>query len=109
MPMRPCLDCGRLSSGSRCAEHQRAKDRVVLAGKRGRRPRVSSEDARRAKAVAAHRRQHGDWCPGWGGREGHATPDLTADHPHAVGAGGGEGQALSVLCRSCNSSKSDRE
>lgn len=104
MVRRPCLDCGRIGEGSRCTVHQRAKDTVVLAGKRARRPRLAGEDARRARAVAQHRRVAGNWCPGWG-RDPHLSDDLTADHPLAVGAGGSERQALTVLCRQCNGRK----
>lgn len=107
MPMRPCLDCGELCRGTRCLTHQRAKDRVTLRAKRERRPRIASEDDRRAAAVAEHRRVHGDWCPGWQ-CEPHPSTDLTADHPVAVGAGGDEGQTLAVLCRSCNGAKGAR-
>lgn len=42
-------------------------------------------------------------------REPHPSSDLTADHPHAVGAGGDERQTLTVLCRSCNGAKAARE
>ena len=107
---RPCLGvdgyCGRLTDdpSSRCSEHRRVKDRAKLVAKRARRPRIASEDARRAAAVAAHRSTHGDWCPGWG-RDAHPCKDLTADHPVAVAAGGSEHQALAVLCRSCNAAK----
>jgi 5-methylcytosine-specific restriction protein A len=114
MTKRPCLglpgkECGRLTEhpSSRCPEHRRAKDRDKLADKRRRRPRIASEDLRRARVVAAHRATVGDWCPGWG-RDPHPNNDLTADHPVAVAAGGAEGQALDVLCRSCNGAKGAR-
>jgi len=107
MPLRLCLDCGTLTQATRCPTHQRVKDRATLKAKRQRRPRVAREDDRRAAAVVAHKRVHGDWCPGWQ-REPHPSSDLTADHPVAVGAGGDEGQALAVLCRSCNGAKGAR-
>lgn len=108
MPLRPCLDCGSLNVGNRCPTCQAGRDRAKLRAKRERRPRIRSEDTRRAQAVAQHRQAHGDWCPGWQ-RPAHQATDLTADHPHAVAAGGDERQALAVLCRSCNSAKGNRE
>jgi hypothetical protein len=105
MPKRPCLDCGRIVEGNRCPEHQRAKDRTTLRGKRQRRPHASkAEERRRAAVVAAHRREHGDWCPGWQ-CEPHLSSDLTADHVVGVGAGGAEHGELAVLCRVCNGAK----
>jgi hypothetical protein len=107
MPKRPCLDCGRLSEGTRCPDHQRAKDRVTLQSKRTRRPRISrAEEARRAAAVRAWRTRHGDVCPGWR-CDPHPSSDLTADHVVAVGAGGSEQGELAVLCRACNGAKAD--
>lgn len=105
MPLRPCLDCGRLSAGPRCPEHQRARDRVTTRLKRQRRPYTPAEQRRRAAVVGAWRRLYGDWCPGWQ-REAHAASDLTADHFEAVANGGEEGGPLGVLCRSCNGRKS---
>lgn len=105
MPLRPCLDCGALTPGPRCPGHARAKQRATTASKREVRPYTAAERKRRAEAVATHRSQHGDWCPGYM-RDPHPSADLTADHPHAVARGGDEAQALAVLCRSCNSAKS---
>lgn len=108
MVRKPCLDCGKPSEGTRCPDCQRPVDRSKLRSKRTRRPQVHGETERRAAVVAAHRRTHGAWCPGWG-RPPHESDDLTADHPHAVGAGGDERQELTVLCRSCNGAKGARE
>ena len=104
---RPCLECGALTEGSRCPEHRRERDRIQLASKRERRPRISSEDRRRAEAVREWRAEHGDWCPGWQ-RPPHPATDLTADHLVSFAVSGDEHGELVVLCRSCNSSKSDR-
>lgn len=107
MPTRPCLDCGRLSSGSRCPDHARVIARRTTRAKRQRRPYTAAERDRRAAAVAAHRATYGDWCPGWR-RPAHYATDLTADHVVAVAAGGREDGALGVLCRPCNGAKRDR-
>lgn len=96
MPMRPCLTCGRLSPASRCPKHNRLHPTNVN--------RNWAERQRRARAVAEHRTQHGDWCPGWH-RPAHPSSDLTADHITPVAAGGHPHGPLQVLCRSCNSSK----
>lgn len=104
MAMRPCLDCGRLSQGTRCPAHRN----TIQQAKRRRRPRITwTEQQRRAKAVATHRARYGDWCPGWQCPP-HASPDLTADHVTAVAAGGDEHGELQVLCRACNGRKQDR-
>lgn len=102
MARRLCLDCGTRADGTRCAACRRPKDRAILQAKRQRRPRPGhAEDRRRAAAVAEHRQEHGDWCPGWQ-REPHSATDLTADHTEAVAAGGAESGDLQVLA-SCNS------
>lgn len=107
MPLKPCLDCGALSPNSRCPAHTRAQTQRYDQAKRIRRPHTHAEDVRRAKAVAEHRAQFGDWCPGYN-RPPHLSTDLTADHPIAVARGGAEDQPLTVLCRPCNSSKQHR-
>lgn len=105
MPGRPCLDCGAISDQSRCPTHRQAVERA-------RKPRptnLTRDDAerkRRAAAVAQHRAQHGDWCPGYG-IPPHPSADLTADHVVAVAQGGPPDGPLQVLCRPCNGRKSD--
>lgn len=112
MPLRPCLDCSKPTQGNRCPPHQAQYNTLVNARRAPnsvRRPDYgSAERTRRAAAVAAHRARHGDWCPGWGKRAAHqvvAPNILTADHIDAVGAGGAEGGAYIVRCRSCNSAR----
>lgn len=46
-------------------------------------------------------------CPGYL-RNPHPSRDLTIDHRRPRVKGGGEGANLRVLCRSCNSSKRQR-
>ncbi|HEX2298333.1 MAG TPA: HNH endonuclease [Pseudonocardiaceae bacterium] len=104
---RPCLDCGRLSHGSRCPRCAQLVERKRTTGKRQRRPYTAAERTRRAAAVAEHRALYGDRCPGWRRPEHYAT-DLTADHVIPVAAGGAEDGQLSVLCRSCNGAKQHR-
>lgn len=113
MPLRICLGlrgqppCGELTTGSRCPEHQRRLNTLTTRAKRRRRPYDGAERDRRAAAVAEHIALHGYWCPGWNVPE-HQSADLTADHVHAVAAGGREDGPLAVLCRTCNGRKGAR-
>jgi len=101
---RPCAACGRLAWGLLCracrsAAHPAAPRRRALSGD-------WAERKRRAAAVAAHRREYGDVCPGWG-RPAHPATNLAADHIEEVHAGGDEHGPLQILCGSCNSAKSN--
>lgn len=104
MPLRPCLDCSRLSSRSRCPACERAKGRA----KRVQRPYPHAERVRRAATVQAWRDVNGELCPGWQVPPHPTYPGnpLTADHPVEFALSNDEAQSLSVLCRSCNSRKS---
>jgi len=105
--LKPCAQpgCPELQYESRCSEHRRVTERyrrqtgTNRAGPRDR--------ARRAAAVATHREQYGDWCPGFE-REPHPSTDLTADHIDEVAFGGDDHGALQVLCRGCNGRKAVR-
>lgn len=105
---RPCLVCGTLTRNpSRCdvdqARWEAARD--AARGSATARGYGSQYQRAAAQVLAAHRAEHGDWCPGWR-RAGHWTEDLTADHIIPVSQGGGPGAAnLRVLCRSCNSAR----
>jgi 5-methylcytosine-specific restriction protein A len=93
MVRRPCLDCGTLTNGTtRCDPCTRATRRARgSATARG----YNAAWARHAKAtIAAHRRRHGDTCPGWD-RPAHpiAPADWVCDHD------------IGPLCRSCNGTK----
>lgn len=93
MALKPCLDCGTLSQGSRCPDHARARDRIRVA----RRGRIYKGDWQ-----ARARQQVSDepWCA-WCG----ASTDLVADHVVA----GDPASPTQTLCRSCNSIKANRE
>jgi hypothetical protein len=111
MPIqRRCPVCKLLCDGPRCPTHLTEYERDRTRRKRERRPYTRAEQTRRAESVSAHVAEHGWLCPGWR-RPAHwvAEGDLTADHPHAVAAGGREDQQHAVMCRSCNSSKRDSE
>lgn len=69
--------------------------------------RTWTERKRRTAAVDAHRKQHGNWCPGYQ-VPAHEAHDLTADHVTSVAQGGKASGPLQVLCRACNSSKGAR-
>lgn len=105
---RPCLVCGTLTRNpSRCDTHQaqwqQQQDRA-----RGSAHQRGYDQAWRttaARAVAQHRAQWGDWCPGWK-IEPHPSKDLTADHIQPKALGGTDSpDNIAVLCRSCNSRK----
>lgn len=68
-----------------------------------------SERKRRTRVVQLHRQQYGELCFGWGVPAHPAGPKnpLCADHVIEVHQGGSEGGPLQVLCRRCNSRKSN--
>jgi 5-methylcytosine-specific restriction enzyme A len=104
---RACLGCGKLGRWrSRCPRCQAQVDRRKAAA----RPelRTYAETKRRREAVAAHRAQVGDWCPGVPelGRAAHPAARLQADHVVEVAAGGSEAGPLVVRCGPCNSARS---
>ncbi|MFI2184604.1 HNH endonuclease [Streptomyces sioyaensis] len=109
---RPCLVCGRLTrNASRCdphqAEWQARQDHIR--GSATQRGYGAEWQRTAARVLAAHRRQYGQWCPGWG-VPGHPATDLTADHVVPKSKGGTDDPSnIAVLCRSCNSRKADRE
>jgi DNA primase len=89
---RPCLDCGVLAEGSRCATHERARQRA----RNAQRPWYAGDWRRIAKeAIAAH-----PYCARCRTRGTAANP-LTVDHvePRSLAAG------VQVLCLSCNAKK----
>lgn len=100
-----------------CPEFTAAKGKCAACGRKAERKqhrttptkatRTWGERKRRAAAVAAHRAQHGDWCPGYQ-VPAHEATDLTADHVTAVAQGGKANGPLQVLCRTCNSAKGAR-
>ena len=94
MPRRRGLDCGTLTTATRCTPCRARKKQVRNAGASAARD-----------VVTAWRQQHGNICPGWG-RPPHPAADLTADHRTPLHHGGDNSAAnLTVLCRSCNARK----
>lgn len=107
MSAKPCLSCGGLTTtGNRHPWCRQAHERQRQRRKRIVRPYTWTEQQRRAKAVTDWVDTNGWLCPGYN-RAPHESDDLTADHVHAVAAGGPEAGRLQVLCRSCNSAKRD--
>ncbi|MFI6117466.1 HNH endonuclease [Kitasatospora sp. NPDC051164] len=108
---RPCLDCRKLTrNASRCDQDQAAWQarQNQLRGSATQRGYDSKWQRVARAAVALHRAEHGDWCPGWG-VPAHASTDLTADHRVPLARGGtSEPENVCVLCRSCNSRKRDQ-
>ena len=90
MARRPCLGCGRATTGARCPTCQQAHDAQRWQAKSGRYNGAWRRTSR--DAIAAHRAQHGDICPGWK-REPHPATDWVTDHD------------VGPLCRSCNAVK----
>jgi hypothetical protein len=95
--LTPCLECGKPTAGSRCAEHPNPND---LARHR------SSYTKTRQAFLDAWRARHGNWCPGAEDldHQPHPSSDLTVDHI--------DGDAWNdypanwrVLCRQKNSAK----
>ena len=87
---RPCLNCGRATSGTRCPPCQQAHDAQRWQAKNG---RYNGEWRKTSPAtIAQHRARYGDVCPGWQ-REPHEARDLVVDHD------------VGVLCRACNGVK----
>ncbi|WP_033415413.1 HNH endonuclease [Streptomyces canus] len=108
---RPCLVCGTLTRNpSRCdpcqAAWQQQQDRVR--GSAHQRGYTQQWRTTAAQAVAQHRAEHGDWCPGWK-VPAHSATDLTADHIAPKAQGGTDSpDNVQVLCRPCNSRKRDQ-
>lgn len=101
--MRPCLDCGTLSEGSRCPEHQSEQER--LRGSATARGYDYRWQRLMAEVKEEHVRLHGWTCPGWQ-RPPHPAADLTGDHRVPLSAGGKSvRENVIILCRSCNSAK----
>jgi hypothetical protein len=105
MALKPCLDCGHPSPGSRCPPCTRARERPRQRVKD--QQRTHAERQRRRAAVAQHVAEFGWWCPGWGDQDPHPSTDLTADHVVPVSQGGLDGPPV-VRCRTCNGRRGAR-
>lgn len=103
--MPQCIEpgCSRLTAGTRCDEHRKAKDRA-----RNRRRTHYQGDwpAFARQWLDAWAAGNGPLCVGWQ-RDPHMVTraDLTLDHVDPRSGSGG----YQALCRSCNSSKGDRD
>jgi 5-methylcytosine-specific restriction enzyme A len=104
--MKLCTVCGVVTSqpGSRCTVHaplsNRSRHNALYTTRAWQ--RLST------RVLRAWRGQHGNWCPGYR-RDAHRASDLTVDHIVPLAAGGAPLDIgnLTVLCRSCNSTKGD--
>ena len=109
--MKPCIECGALTEGTRCAMHQR------LANREHERAHPHHNPARDPQSIRMlHRRilrqwmqAHGPMCPGYL-IPAHQSFDLTVDDivPLAVGGDIRDASNKSVLCRRCNGRKAAR-
>lgn len=102
MVVRACLGCDRLTSdGSRCEDCRQALVRRRSAARGG--ATAQGYDYQWQKAVRAAITAH-PWCSRCG-----ATTDLTGDHITPKSRGGQPtADNIQVLCRPCNSRKSDK-
>ncbi|MFE5790616.1 HNH endonuclease [Rhodococcus erythropolis] len=91
-----------------CRQHRAQRDAHQWATTPTKTTRTAAEQKRRATAVTEHRAREGNWCPGYENRQPHPATDLTADHITAIANGGAPDGPLQVLCRSCNSARSNR-
>jgi 5-methylcytosine-specific restriction protein A len=108
---RPCLNCKRLTrNASRCdlcqtSYRQRTDQARGSAHQRG---YTQAWRVAAAAAVAQHRAEHGNVCPGWN-VPAHPAADLTGDHIVPKARGGTDSpDNVQVLCRACNSRKHDQ-
>lgn len=97
MPDRRCLDCGRITTATRCDLCTKRKNNIRNAA---RNHYAGDWKATRSKVLREWVALNGMVCPGWK-RPPHPAVDLTVDHVLARSRSSG----LSVLCRSCNASK----
>lgn len=103
---RPCLDCGRLSSHSRCRPH-----RSRISARHSRAYSDPEYKRNRKILISRHVAMHGWVCPGAEDldHEAHPCTDLTADHIIQIAAGGGhELSNLRPLCASANKARNTR-
>ena len=100
---RPCLDCGRPTEGSRCAEHvtahERRRDLEATRRRRGQggRPQYGGAHRKEGGRVRAQAREC--WICGAGPRD---NDPWQADHIIPVAAKQGGGGGLAAAHRSCN-------
>lgn len=97
--MRPCLDCGAPTYGSRCERDERLEDR------RQHNPAYDTAEWRtlRTETLTRWRALHGNWCPGVEPEhEAHACADLTVDHITRLEDGGSLTGPVRVMCREWN-------
>lgn len=113
MALRPCLDCGTLSSGTRCDTCRKAE-----ANARGARRGTTAQRglAGAHAAVSAHYRAINVRCEcndcgahdGACGRQGTTDNPITAGHLIARARGGSAATGYRPECRSCNSRRGAR-
>ncbi len=97
MTLKPCLDCGRPSPGSRCPEHTTER--------RAQRPREARGYDWTWRALSLRARRMQPFCSNC-----QTTEDLTVDHTEEAWQRKTAGKVIrlrdvQVLCRPCNARK----
>lgn len=109
--MKPCLDCGTLTNGTRCPPHQRDRDRIrdrarnqIKTRRRANRP-GNNAAARLRYALNKHSTAICQHC-----HETHTPQHLEIDHILPLGDGGTDTEDnLQILCKPCHRTKTITE
>lgn len=105
MALRPCLDCGTVTQGSRCVKHATLAKQAREARRPSRVERGYGPEWRKAVAAAIEAQPYCSAC----GHEGSPNNPLTGDHKTPLSAGGThDPENIDVLCRYHNSVKGSK-
>jgi 5-methylcytosine-specific restriction endonuclease McrA len=100
--LKPCVVCGALSRGPRCARHPLTRPTTTERGLGSKWQKVARDQVKRQPWCS---------CPGCSLHQGpcNAEQDLTADHVVPRSRGGSTQDGVATLCRRCNSAKGNRQ
>ena len=99
--LKPCVVCGDLSRGTRCARHPLTRPTTTERGLGSKWQRIARDQVKPEPWCS---------CPGCSLHAGpcNETQDLTADPTTPRAVGGSHVDGVSTLCRRCNSAKGSR-